>query len=250
MSTIKSARSSVRVLALALAFGGVCLSAPSAFAGTTHRPISEFVNAQGTFCVDDGAGGCLIFVPPVENFVGFTDTVNFRGISIDYAGLSEEPLGGTLGTTFSGTISERTLKDGSVIINVHLQTSNALTYVIPFDPTSTANQFGENDLLFGTRANDVLAGATPCLGESNLNLEFTNSAPGLPIPDFEQLLFGPLPGQQILSVRFEGGATGCTFADGTPGKVHVIEKGILDNGFHGAVADGFPAEFINLIRQP
>jgi hypothetical protein len=248
MSRINSARSSLRVLAMALALGAVCLSAPSAFAGTTHRPIAEFIDAQGTFCVDDGAGGCVIFVPPVDNFVGWTDTVHFLGISMDYAGLSEEPLGGTLGTSFSGTISERTLQDGSVIINVHLRTSNALTYVIPFDPTSPANQFGENALLFGTRANDVLAGATPCLGDSNMNLEFTNTAPALPIPDFEQLLFGPLPGQQILSVRFEGGAT-CTFADGTPGKVHVTEKGILDNGFHGAVGDGFPAEFINLIRQ-
>ena len=133
-----------------------CRSA--AFAGTTHR-IAEFVDAQGTFCVDDGAGGCAIFVPPVDNFVGFTDTVHFLGVSIDYAGLSEAPLGGTLGTTFSGTISERTLKDGSVIITVQLRTSNALTYVIPFDPNSPANQFGENELLFGTRANDVLAGA-------------------------------------------------------------------------------------------
>ena len=129
MSKTNYARVSLRVLTTALVLGGVCLSAPSAFAGTTHRPIAEFVDAQGTFCVDDGAGGCVIFVPPVDNFVGFTDTVNFRGISIDYAGLSEEPLGGTLGTAFSGTISERTLQDGSVIINVHLRTSNALTYV-------------------------------------------------------------------------------------------------------------------------
>jgi hypothetical protein len=248
MSKIKSAHFSLRVLATALALGGLCLASPSAFAGTTHRPIAEFVDAQGTFCVDDGAGGCAIFVPPVANFVGFTDTVHFLGISMDYAGLSDDPLGGTLGTAFSGTISERTLKDGSVIINVHLQTSNALTYVIPFDPTSSANQFGENPLIFGTRANNVLAGAAPALGDCKLDLEFTNTAPGLPIPDFEQLLFAPGPGQQVLSVVFEGTANG-TFADGTPGKVHVIERGILDNGFHGAVADGFPAEFITLIRQ-
>jgi hypothetical protein len=35
-------------------------------------------------------------------------------------------------------------------------------------------------------------------------------------------------------------ATG-SFADGTPGKVHVTRKAILDNGFHGAVGDGFPS---------
>src|SRR5262249_1233267 len=116
------------------------------------------------------------------------------------------------------------------------------------DPTSTENQFGENELLFGARVNDVLAGATPALGDCKLDLEFTNSAPGLPIPDFEQLLFAPEAGQAVNSVVFEGTANG-TFANGSTGRVHVIERGILDNGFHGAVADGFPAEFITLIQD-
>jgi hypothetical protein len=231
--------------AFALALGA---GSASALAATAHRPIGEFLAAQGTFCVDDGAGGCAIFVPPAPNFVGFTDTVHDLGISFDYAGLSEVPLGGTLGTTFDGTISERTVQDGSVIITVRLHTSNALVYVIPFDPTSPANQFGENELLFGTRVTDVQAGAQPALGDSTLTLEFTNAAPGLPIPDFEQILFAPGPGQAILSVTFEGSASG-QFANGTPGKVHVIERGIFDNGFHGALADGFPAEFINFTQQ-
>ncbi|HEY7374079.1 MAG TPA: hypothetical protein VIF57_18100 [Polyangia bacterium] len=231
--------------AFAVALG---VASASAFAGTTQRPISDFLSTQGTFCVDDGAGGCTIFVPPTPNFVGFTDTVHDLGISFDYAGLSEVPLGGTLGTTFDGSVSERTVKDGSVIVTVHLHTSNALVYVIPFDPTSSENQFGENQLLFGTRVTDVQAGAQPALGDSNFTLEFTNAAPGLPIPDFEQLLFAPGPGQSILSVVFEGSASG-QFANGTPGKVHVIERGIFHNGFHGAVADGFPAEFINFTQQ-
>jgi hypothetical protein len=236
-----------RIVSAAFALG-VCVGSASAFAGTTHRPISEFVAAQGTFCFDDGAGGCVLFVPPVANFVGFTDTVHNLGISCDYAGLSDDPLGGALGTSFSGSISERTVQDGSVIITVHLKTSNALVYVIPFDPTDPSNQFGENELLFGTRVTDVQAGAQPALGSCKLDLEFTNSAPGLPIPDFEQLIFAPEAGQSLLSVTFEGTANG-QFADGSPGKVHVIERGIFDNGFHGAVADGFPAEFINLIHQ-
>jgi hypothetical protein len=233
------------IVATAFALG-VFASAASASATTTQRPISEFIDAQGTFCVDPPT--CTIFVPPVPNFVGWTDTVHDLGISFDYAGLSEGPLGGALGTTFSGTISERTVQDGSVIITVRLHTDNALVYVIPFDPTSPANQFGENPLIFGTRATDVLAGAEPALGDSNFTLEFTNSAPGLPIPDFEQLLFAPEPGQSLVSVTFEGTASG-HFANGKAGKVHVIERGIFHNGFHGAVADGFPAEFINLIQQ-
>jgi hypothetical protein len=224
---------------------GVCASGASAFADTTHRPISDFLATQGTFCVDPE---CTLFVPPTPNFVGFTDTVHDLGISFDYAGLSDVPLAGALGTSFDGTISERTVSDGSVIITVHLHTSNALVYVIPFDPTSSDNQFGNNPLLFGTRVTDVQAGAQPALGDCKMDLVFTNSAPGLPIPDFEQLLFAPAAGQAVLSVVFEGSASG-HFPDGSAGKVHVIERGILDNGFHGAVADGFPAEFINFTQQ-
>ena len=245
MLDIKLAAFARRFVPAAFALA-IYLCSASAFATTTHRPISEFLAAQGTFCGDPPT--CTLFVPPAPNFVAFTDTVHDRGISFDYAGLSEQPLDGALGTTFSGDISERTLNDGSVIITVRLHTSNALVYVIPFDPTSSENQFGENPLIFGARVADVLAGAQPALGDSQFTLEFTNAAPGLPIPDFEQLLFAPGTGQTLLSVVFEGTANG-TFADGTAGKVHVIERGILDNGFHGAVADGFPAEFINLIKQ-
>jgi hypothetical protein len=251
MRTIDPARCRSRSLGLllptALALGFILCARP-AFAQTTHRPIEEFVAAQGTFCVSDGNGGCIIFVPPVANFVGFTDTVHDRAISFDYAGLADDALGGTLGTTFDGTISERTVSDGSVIITVRLKTSNALAWVIPFDPNSTDNQFGENPLIFGARVTDIQAGATPSLGDCKLDLEFTNSAPGLPIPDFEQLLFAPEAGQAVTSVVFEGTASGM-FANGATGKVHVIERGILDNGFHGNVADGFPAEFITLIQD-
>jgi len=245
-----SDRSFRRTLSTTLLALGLCLCAAPALAQTTHRPISEFVEAQGTFCIPDGQGGCTIFVPPVANFVGFTDTVHDRAISFDYAGLADAPgaLDGALGTTFTGDILERTLKDGSVIITVHLQTSNALAWVIPFDPNAGGNQFNDNPLIFGARVNDILAGATPAVGDCKLDLEFTNAAPGLPIPDFEQLLFAAGDGQEMRSVKFEGTANG-TFTAGGSGKVHVREVGILDNGFHGAVADGFPAEFITLIQD-
>lgn len=236
-----------RVVTTALALG-IALGPASALAQTVHRSIDEFIAAQGTFCVDDGAGGCVLFVPPVQNFVGWTDTNHFLGASVDYAGLADDALGGILDTTFSGTVTERTLQDGRALITVDLRTQNALTWVIPYDPTSTENQFRDNQLLFGARAGDVLAGAVPSLGTSRLVLEFTNPAPGLPLPDFNQLLFAPLPGQELRSVHFDATAEG-TFADGSTGKVHVIERGIFDNGFHGAVGDGFPAELINLIQD-
>ena len=50
----------------------------------------------------------------------------------------------------------------------------------------------------------------------------------------------------LLSLRFVAQANGY-FTDGSRGKVQVTEVGILDNGFRGRVADGFPAENILLI---
>jgi hypothetical protein len=242
-----SVRLSRRLVTNALALCSVLCSVP-ALAQTAHRPIGEFVAAQGTFCVDDGAGGCVLFVPPVQNFVGWTDTNNFLGASVDYAGLANEAVGNILGTTFSGNVSERPLADGRALITVNLQTDNALTWVVPFDPSSTQNQWRDNELLFGVRASDVINGAVPSLGSSKLTLEFTNPAPGFPLPDFNQLLFAPDPGQELRSVHFEAIADGF-YPDGSKGKLHVSERGIFDNGFHGAVADGFPVEFINLIQD-
>src|SRR4029077_5759367 len=52
----------------------VTICSAAAFAGTTHRPISDFLETQGTFCAAPPV--CTIFVPPVPNFVAFTDTVH------------------------------------------------------------------------------------------------------------------------------------------------------------------------------
>ncbi len=39
------------------------------------RPISDWVDVQGTYCIPnpDGSPGCFLFVPPVQNFVAWTD---------------------------------------------------------------------------------------------------------------------------------------------------------------------------------
>ena len=77
----------------------------------------------------------------------------------------------------------------------------------------------------------------------------TNTAPGAPLPDLLALLhtrFG-----DIKSVEFHAQATGelrSAFGvpDGTPGRATVAETGLFNTGGHGATADGFPAELINL----
>ncbi|HEY8747678.1 MAG TPA: hypothetical protein VIM11_06880 [Tepidisphaeraceae bacterium] len=66
-----------------------------------------------------------------------------------------------------------------------------------------------------------------------------------PLPDLEYLAFQT---NDLLSVRLVAEADGF-FSDASAGKVQVTQVGIFNNGFHGAVGDGFPAESINLIKQ-
>ena len=237
MVEVKLAPFACRFVSTAFALA-VSVCSASAFAGTTHRPISDFLSTQGTFSTM-GRGGCTIFVPPTPNFVGFTDTVHDLGISFDYAGLSDQPLGGALGTSFSGSSPSgrsRTAAWSSPSTSTPRTRSSTSSRSIP--PARTTSS-AITTCIFGARVTDVQAGAQPALGDCTMDFVFTNSAPGLPIPDFEQLLFAPETGQNILSVIFEGTASG-QFASGGTGKVHVIERGILKNGFHGAWATASP----------
>jgi hypothetical protein len=235
-------------------------AAHRASTAAAQRPIDDFLKTQGTFCFDLGQG-CIVFVPPLDNFVGWAKLNNVgigRGASIDYAGIAAAYLkdrGIRLGTTMDGTVSERRLKDGRAEVSVVLHTTNALSWAVPVDvsePNPDQNPFGDNPLLFGARVPDVVAGAPPALGNSQLKVVFKNSKPGAPLPDLLQLLNEPEADQELVEMSFRGQADGAlhaTFdvAEGTPGRLTVAQTGLLGRSSHkGATADGFPAELVNL----
>jgi hypothetical protein len=216
-----------------------------------QRPISDFVSAQSTFVSAPGApvtyclpngGGCAVgFFSPSQN----------RATLVDYAGLADAWIrrasGGSvsLGTRFSGSVTERPLADGRAEVSVVLLTDNALTWVVD------GLDLADGTLLFGNRPADVLGGATAALGSAHLLLKFINSAPGAPLPNIPQLAFFPEPGQEVLQVGFRANIPGPLRAafgvpEGTPGRMTVTQTGLFMTGFHGAVADGFPAEYVNL----
>jgi hypothetical protein len=225
----------------------------------TIRPISDFISTQGTFCVPDGNGGCQLFVPPVANFIGWTNAAceaggsgAQRSAAVDYAGLAntyvKQTSGGSVsfGTRTFGRVIERPLRDGRARVTVLLFTKNALAWV-----AEGCDFLGT--LLFGNRAPDVLSGAVPALADSFLQFVFINTAPEAPLPDLIQITSGnALPGQELIAAHFEATATGQLHADfgvseGTPGLMKVSETGTLfRTHFKGATADGFPAEFISL----
>jgi hypothetical protein len=207
-------------------------------AATGQRPIEDFVNAQGTFCFPDGQGGCLLFVPPVANFIGWFDPEQEIGASVDYAGLADAYAGGAFGTETTGTVTERPLKDGRAEVHVRLHTRNALSWVVDgFDFTGP--------LLLGHRAPEVLAGAEPALGESFLHLKFINTARGAPLPDLIRLVVAPEAGQELVFLSFTAQAGG-PLADGTPGRVQVVQTGLFMTASQAPTWDGFPAEKVIL----
>ena len=180
---------------------------------TTERPIGDFVERQGAFCVrfdfgeldyvDTREDSCpfdeFLFVPPVDNFIGWTDPVTSLFAAVDYAGLADDVVG-FLGTDFEGEVTERLLPDGRAEVTVELETENALIFIVDgFDVAGGPLLLGERVAADGTIEN-------PLLGDSSLVIVFTNSAPGAPLPDLIQLFFFPEPGQEIISIEFEAEA--------------------------------------------
>jgi hypothetical protein len=234
--------------------------------GAVQRPIEDFVDTQGTFCIGDPSD-CFLFVPPIENFLGQSDPANHLLSSVDYAGLADEWIigesGGAIsfGTTFSGTVTEKPLADGRAKVHVVLHTRNALTWVTECtDPEGDICFDFTRPLWFGARADEVLdEGATPALGHITMIIEFINAEPGDPLPDLLQLLIAPEAGQEgprisLTRARASGPLREAFgVADGTPGRFNTTQNGLFQDecgedgcGPGGATVDGFPVERISL----
>jgi hypothetical protein len=222
-----------------------------------QRPISDFLNAQGT---------TMVFNTPVPDQIGWTNNPllpNFpppRFALFDYAGLANAFLishgHSSLGTQIDGSITERPLADGRAEVSVILHTTNALTWASVPVPPGAENT---NPTLFGNRAADVLSGATSALGDSVLRVVFKNTAPGAALPDLVNafILGNAALGQELVSISFHGTATGPLHElaglgpEGTPGLCFVAETGLFMKPFNPNSrpgADGFPAEIVELRR--
>jgi hypothetical protein len=207
---------------------------PAAADDSRRRPLRDFLSQQGTHCLpSDPPGTCVLFQPPVPNFVGWSAPQTFRFALVDYAGVFNnyyKTNGGNrrgIGTEIEGSVTERRLPDGRALVDVRLETEKALFWVSDF----TGNNFScePTNVLFGNCYQDVLAGTKrPTTGESRLDLRFTNTGRGAPLPDFVQLLFQPAAGQEIRAISFRAEARGPLRSkfgvpDGTPGKATITQ---------------------------
>jgi hypothetical protein len=231
-------------------------------AQANQRPLSDFIDAQGT---------TACFTPPAPAQFGFSsdsDKPPVRFGLIDYTGLTAKYLlnfGINLGTTVSGTVLERPLPDGRALVTVNTHTKNALGWAIAFDPNGPVTQFNSNPLLFGYRAQELIAqpGLTPALGDFHFHVEFTNTAPGRPLPDLVCVNasqdcpnVAPCPaGFQLDLLSEDASVTGPLHLlaglgpEGTQGRLVVVQTGLLnpDRKHNGkGVLDQFPAETVDL----
>lgn len=197
-----------------------------AAAGAGTRSFADLLAAQQS-CVSPATGvpagaivdakNCVIYVPPVPNFVGWgvaTPTPGCDTITeaaIDYLGVVNQYIidhGGTsLGTTVSGTVSEHRLNDGTAQVDVNIETHNALAWV-GCDPNFN---FATATVLFGYKAPDVIAGATPAVVDSKLRYTYTEPYLGAPLQDLlflQNPVAFPLPGYTLKTMQFHASGAG------------------------------------------
>jgi hypothetical protein len=200
-------------------------------AQTVRRDLNQWLAAQGTFCVPNGSGGCFLFFSPLPNMLGWQDETNNRCALVDYAGLANnrylKPQGRDLGTTVTGTVTERRLSDGKAEITVRLQVTNALTFAV------TGCDLTAGPLIFGYRAQEILTGAPPSLADASFVAKYTVASPGLPLTDLIEVAFFPELGTNLISAHFDADTTdgrlraASGFPEGTLGTLSIKELGLF-----------------------
>jgi hypothetical protein len=229
---------------------------PGIARAATQRPLADFLGAQGTTAV---------FFPPAPDYLGWANnsslvssagpSLQCRFALIDYAGLAAGFLasngGPLLGTTVSGSVTERPLADGRAEVTVVLHTHNALAFA------QTCANFGPgNPDAFGSQAAELIANPSlqPGLADAEFGVVFINTAPGAPLPDIGWInsCLACLPaGFELVSLDFRATGFGplhpsSGFPEGTPGQLVVTETAIFRAQPGGRVAlDGFPAERVD-----
>jgi hypothetical protein len=176
--------------------------------GATHRPIADFVDAQGN---------TQIFVPPVADVRAWTSPfaeTPLRFAWVDYVGGADDFLDGALNTGTSGKITETPQTDGGARVDVVLHTHRALAWAIELDLSCvpppgddfacTFAQIAESTPIFGYRPQEVDADHRPALVQVKYELSFLNTEPGAPLPDLieAEVLGDKPPGYELLSENF------------------------------------------------
>lgn len=213
----------------------------------TVRPISEFLNAQGTTSVfDRGVTG----LPDVVGWASSSDTIAAgEGLFalVDYTGQEGAFLTANygladLGTTTSGAMIERVLPNGQAEVTVNLLTHNAFAFA---QEIGTGYPFGT--VLFGYTQDQLAAdpSLTPPLADSHLQLVYI-AAPGATPPDIvNAFILGGQTGYDLVSLSFRAVAHGAT-PSGEQATLVISQTGLLFRTPNLIRDFGFTAEVISV----
>jgi hypothetical protein len=158
------------------------------------RPISDFLDAQGTQST---------FFPPVPDYVGWANGALDTFALVDYAGVADTYVQGQRGfgnwlpwTVVDGSLLECPLPNGSAEIRVHLSSDNAMGFAQSIeDLINNDFDFLNTPTIFGDKVQAV-AGYW-AFGSADLSTTFTISAPGVPLPDWYNVINAQEPNGKL-----------------------------------------------------
>lgn len=219
----------------------------------TQYDIMDWVLAQGSYCArpENRAGPICGPLLPGLDLAGWFDPANGLCGAVDYAGFAARYLersgGPSLGTTYTGSITERLLNDGRAEVTITVQTDNALAFVQPCEGQPFS------PMLFGALPTDIVAGAQPAVGSSFFSFTYI-APPGYPLAEPVQIFIGEAP-YELVKIAFHADAIGplhaaSGFLEGTVGRLHIQQVGRVVPGLLNREGDYpgdvFPVENVTL----
>jgi hypothetical protein len=223
---------SVTASILLLAGAGVAGAGPHRIAGevqVTQIPFSDWLAAQGTNIVAWVARNSSKPFTPLGNFA-----------VVDYAGTLANANHLPYTTTATGSVTLTKLSDGTGIVRVNEDFSNAVTYA---NNTTPARIFGYSPFELANSS------ATPAFSTGHLQAVYT-----VPDADNAELNLGTVTfsgGGTLMQLKFLSQATGDLRAgfgvpEGTPGQCVLANVGLFNTGGGGATADAYPVEHVDV----
>lgn len=188
------------------------------------RPLSDFLDAQGS---------TVIFFPPVQDMLAWTDFAFEKFALVDYAGLAdsyiESQTGRSLGTKMNGRVLECEADDGRAQISVILNTSKALGFAQSVQALIDSGfDFLNTPTIFGVKAQDVVnTGAAAALGPVSFHMTFFIDAPGAPLPDIRPAFQSNEPDVRPITLDLRSTTVG-RLPDGTKARLRIQQVGATD----------------------
>lgn len=217
--------------------------------GATVRPIEDFLDQQVPY--PWGSGVDWVSEDKDGNYE-YLARLDFTGVINKYFLEDQDhtPGGpgylGSLGTTFTGKVTETVQNDGRTLVHVRLHGKDVYCLVALYAGRRT---FAPWNRMWGQPAAAVKYPASGITMDDldtvdiHFDLKFlTNDAPGSDLPVIDELLFSPEEGQEVLQLIIQAQGKGrlrSNFGveDGTPGQLSMTMKGIWNAAFESDATD-------------